>query len=137
MSKIDKSKCRILLADDHVISIKLVTRQLENLGFRQIQSVADGALALKLLEKDPVDIVIIDWAMPVMDGLAVVKAGRGLPQLKHTAFIMLSAEMQDNMITKAMEAGAAAYIVKPMTPETLAEKTEAALAWIEKSKKTS
>jgi two-component system chemotaxis response regulator CheY len=135
MSKIDKSKCRILLADDHVISIKLVTRQLENLGFSQIQSVSDGSLALKLLEKDPVDIVIIDWAMPVMDGLAVLKASRALPQLNHTAFIMLSAEMQDNMISKAMEAGATAYIVKPMTPDALKEKTEAALDWIEKSRK--
>ncbi len=129
----EKSACRILTVDDHRLSLRLVQQQLEIMGFSAIETAPDGEVAWKRLEKEPFDIVILDWAMPVKDGMTFLKECRAQRRFDHVAMIMLSAEMQPGMIDEAMKAGANAYIVKPVTQKLFTENMDNILRWIEKN----
>lgn len=77
----------------------------------ELLEATDGARALFLIEKTDVDLVLLDWAMPKMDGLELVKrvraAGNQVP------IVMVTAHAHDSQREIAMEAGASGYLVKP------------------------
>jgi two-component system chemotaxis response regulator CheY len=130
----EKAACRILTVDDHRLSLRLVQQHLEILGFTNIETASDGEVAWKRMEAESFDIVILDWAMPVKNGMTFLKECRAQKKFDHIAMIMLSAEMQPEMIDEAMKAGANAYIVKPMTQSIFKENMDNVLMWIEKNR---
>ena len=112
------SKIRIVLADDHVI-LRQGTRQLlENESDMEVVGEAsNGAEAVELVEKFKPDIVIIDVAMPVMNGIeATKKIKEILPGIK---ILVLTGYDYDEYIFSLLEMGAAGYLLKDVSGDEL------------------
>jgi len=125
---------RVLVVDDHQLSLKLVTKQLEIIGFSDIDVLRNGEEALNRMEEEHYDIVFLDWAMPVMDGLTFLKKCTSRDEFKNIAFVMVSAEAQSSQIMETIKAGAVSYVVKPVELHDLQEKVDKVIDWINKRK---
>ncbi len=117
-----KSEHRILLADDNEINRKIVKRMLIHLGY-QVDVVEDGEAALRRLRHEEYDCAILDWRMPKMDGLEVVRAMRKEvgSHLASMPAIALTANAQPEDRIACMEAGMSDFLTKPVTITALAE----------------
>ncbi|MFP4416967.1 MAG: response regulator [Fibrobacterota bacterium] len=114
---------KILLVDDSATMRRIQKTQLGNLGISDIVEAGDGEQGLKQLEDSmPVDVVFLDWNMPVMDGITMLKKVRANQAFKDVKVIMCTSESEKSKVVEALKAGANNYIVKPFTPESLKEK---------------
>lgn len=113
----------IILAEDDEASRALLVRQLRSAG-HEVIACGDGAEALAALRAAGSGIIVADWNMPNMDGLALLQTIRRTPHLKHLPVLMITAEAKKENIIAAAQAGASGYVVKPFTAATLAEKLE-------------
>lgn len=113
---------RALVVDDSKVMRLVLGRMLEELGF-EVASAADGAEALLLMEAGPVpDVCVVDWNMPVMDGVSFVQAVRADRRFADVALMMVSSEGDRPRIVRALAAGADEYVVKPFTGDVIADK---------------
>ena len=117
---------RILVAEDDMDIARLVQFQLQFSGY-SVTLAPDGAEALKMARKEPPDLILVDWMMPVMDGLQTVKALKTDPALKQIPVILMTARAQGHDIQAGINAGAAAYLVKPYPLELLISTIEEVL----------
>lgn len=114
---------KILLVDDSATMRRIQRTQLNNLGIKDIVEAGDGNEALTVLaENMPIDIILLDWNMPVMDGLTFLKKIRTEDVYKDVKVIMCTSESEKVKVVETLKAGANNYIVKPFTPEALKEK---------------
>jgi two-component system chemotaxis response regulator CheY len=109
----------ILVVDDYKTMVRIVRNLLHQLGFEDVDEANDGASALAKLRARRFGLVISDWAMEPMNGLELLQQVRADPELKAMPFIMITAENRKDRVSKAEQAGANGYIVKPFTAETL------------------
>jgi two-component system chemotaxis response regulator CheY len=115
-----------LIVDDSRAQRTVLSRLLVELGF-EVSGAADGALALEVLaELGHVDVALVDWNMPEMDGLSFIRAVRADPAYERVLLLMVTSESEPAHIAKALMAGADEYVIKPMTGEALAAKLEIA-----------
>jgi len=112
----------ILLVDDSNTMRRIQRNQLESLGHTQITEAVNGEQAYELLQKEAFDLIILDWNMPVMDGMTLLKKIRSNQAYADVKVIMCTSESDKKKVVEAMKAGANNYLVKPFTPEGLAEK---------------
>jgi two-component system, NarL family, response regulator LiaR len=99
-----------VLVDDVTEMRRLVAEFLEARGCIVVGQAADGRAALELLERQPCDVVVMDYVMPVMDGLTAIREiGRRWPELHVVAFT--SAD-DPAIVDHLLRAGAAAHVVK-------------------------
>lgn len=113
---------KVLIVDDFATMRRILKNILKKIGFTHILEADDGSNALKLLEKEKVDLVISDWNMPKMTGLEFLKAVRSNTAFKDLPFLMVTAEAQKQNIIEAVQAGVSNYVVKPFTEEVITEK---------------
>lgn len=118
---------RILVADDLELARLQAATVLKELGFRNIQFGENGRSALEILEGAhqagrPIELVLCDWNMPLMDGLELLTRLQQFGHFRLLPFIMVTAEMNTQSIVKAITAGASDYIVKPFTKESFGRK---------------
>ncbi|MFO7495912.1 MAG: response regulator [Desulfobacterales bacterium] len=113
---------KILIVDDFATMRRILKNILKKIGFTHIIEADDGSNALKVLEKEKVDLVISDWNMPKMTGLEFLKAVRSNTAFKDLPFLMVTAEAQKQNIIEAVQAGVSNYVVKPFTEEVITEK---------------
>ncbi|NDC57828.1 MAG: response regulator [Alphaproteobacteria bacterium] len=126
----DGAPLRILLAEDHPTNQRVACLILEPLGVDLVIA-GNGLDAVKAFQTGRFDLVLMDMQMPVMDGLAAVRAIRTLERVGavgRTPIAMLSANAMQDHVTLAIEAGCDAHIAKPFTPETLIQGIENLLA---------
>src|SRR5688500_7746601 len=111
METLTRAPCRVLLADDTPEIRMLVRLALElDGGFETVAAAGDGAEALHLPDQHQPDAIVLDLAMPVMDGLEAIPAiKKGNPNAK---ILVLSGFDAPKMMNEAMEAGADAYLEK-------------------------
>lgn len=110
---------RVLIAEDHYVSRHLLERNLNNWGF-QVISVADGEAAMAVLDGEhPPALVILDWAMPKLDGLEVCRRVRAAVGRPFTYLILLTARNHKEEIAAAFDAGVDDYVIKPFDPDEL------------------
>jgi DNA-binding NtrC family response regulator len=107
---------RILIVDDEEIVIKSCLRILAGDEF-QVESVQDGREALKKIEENPYDVVILDIMMPTIDGLEVLR--RVKETHPNVDVIMITGLSQVDTAVQAMKLGAFDYISKPFEPDEL------------------
>ena len=107
---------RILVVDDEEIVIKSCVRILGG-GDLQVDSVQDGVGALRMIEENPYDVVILDIMMPKMDGLEVLR--RVKEQHPDVDVIMVTGLSQIDTAVQAMKLGAFDYLSKPFDPDEL------------------
>ena len=112
---------RILIADDQHANRTVLLRILERAGHR-VTSVDDGEQALDLLEGDNIDLAIVDMHMPQMSGLDVIRQLRMMQAgTKRTPMVVLSADATEQAARDSKEAGAQAFLTKPVVIARLLE----------------
>jgi two-component system chemotaxis response regulator CheY len=114
----------ILVVDDVMTMRRIVRNILRDLQFKNIIDAEDGAAAVRILETQKVDLIVSDWNMPVMTGLELLKWVRANEGTKNVPFLMITAEAQKDNIMEALKAKVSGYMVKPFTPQSLAEKLQ-------------
>jgi two-component system chemotaxis response regulator CheY len=113
---------KILAVDDSPTMRRIIINTLKRAGFQDVVEASDGKDALAKLKTDKFNFVITDWNMPEMDGLTFVSTLRADPDFQSLPVLMVTTRSVKEDIIEAMKAGVNNYIVKPFTPETLAEK---------------
>ncbi len=116
---------RILVAEDDNISRILLTRCLEQFG-HQCHTATDGAEAWMALQDNEFDVLITDWMMPELDGLALVERLRSAERTHYTYVMLLTALSKKEDFVAGMVAGADDYLTKPLDREALKAKLIAA-----------
>ncbi len=116
-------KEKILFADDSPVIKKIVKRAIESRNFEFLEA-SDGKEALEVLSKEYKNIILIlsDWNMPVMNGFDFLKSVKSNAAFKNIPVIMITTEAEKSHIIKAVQAGAANYIIKPFNSEDLITK---------------
>ena len=113
-----------LVVDDSKTIRLLLREQLKDLGF-EVTEANDGRHALSSLKKmTQVDLVLVDWNMPEMDGIAFVRAVRAESTYTTLPMMMVTTNDELTQVSKALEAGVNEYIMKPFTTEILREKLQ-------------
>jgi two-component system chemotaxis response regulator CheY len=113
---------RALVVDDSRAMRSLLRRILVPLGV-EVTEACDGLAAIDIVEAGPLpDLALVDWHMPVMDGLDLVKALRSRKQWRQMAIMMVTTESEHENMVRALLAGANEYLIKPFTADAVMEK---------------
>ena len=111
-----------LVVDDSRAMRSILTRLMAGLGF-EVSQAGDGAEALAVLDSGVrPDVCLVDWNMPVMDGLTFIKTVRRRDDLRGIPLMMVTTESEQGQIVRALAAGAHEYVIKPFSDEVIAEK---------------
>jgi two-component system, chemotaxis family, chemotaxis protein CheY len=110
----------ILIVDDSESIREIVSFTLENEGYDVLVG-EDGQDALKHLNKGPIDLILTDLHMPVMNGIEFIKSVRSNSDYKSVPILFLTTESQTAKKMEAKEAGATGWIIKPFVPAKLIE----------------
>ncbi|SMC16949.1 two-component system, chemotaxis family, response regulator CheY [Andreprevotia lacus DSM 23236] len=108
----------VLTVDDSATMRQMVAFILKSAGY-QVMEAADGENGLRASKAQQFDLVLTDQNMPGMDGLALIKALRALPQYETTPILMLTTETGETMKAQGRAAGATGWLVKPFDPQKL------------------
>ncbi|MGK7867245.1 response regulator [Falsiroseomonas sp. E2-1-a20] len=121
---VDSSEPRhCLVVDDSRVVRKAARRFLEGFGFT-VREAADGQEAMEACRELLPEIVLLDWNMPVMDGLTFLKAARAEFDADHPVIVLCTTEIGLDRIVTALEAGAQEYVMKPFDAQILGSKLE-------------
>lgn len=115
---------RVIVAEDESLIRIDVVETLRDNGFEVIAEAADGEKAVVLAEELKPDLVVMDVKMPLMDGISAAEI---LTKKKIAPVVLLTAFSQRELVERASEAGALAYVVKPFTPNDLIPAIDIAL----------
>ena len=110
-----------LIVDDSRIIRKVARRIVEGLGF-EVDEAGDGAEALAYCASVMPDVVLLDWNMPVMDGLTFLRRLRGQPGGAAPRVLFCTIEAHPARIAEGLAAGADDYVMKPFDGEILHSK---------------
>jgi two-component system chemotaxis response regulator CheY len=110
-----------LVVDDSKVIRKVARRILEELNF-EIEEAVDGQEALDACERNMPDVVLLDWNMPVMNGLEYLIELRALQGVEQPIVVFCTTENDMSHIRQAIEAGANEYIMKPFDREIIEAK---------------
>jgi two-component system, chemotaxis family, chemotaxis protein CheY len=125
----------ILTVDDSTTIRRIVKRAVaDDLGLELFEA-ADGAQALKLLDEkaESIELVLLDWNMPGMTGLDVLKTMKAHPRFKDIVVMMLTSEADQNCVVEALKAGAQNYMTKPFDGKMLVLKIQESLGMTSKA----
>ncbi|HHT40363.1 MAG TPA: response regulator [Actinomyces sp.] len=125
MSNTKKASRRVLVAEDEALIRLDIVETLKGAGYEVVADVDNGEAAVeKALELEP-DLCVLDVKMPKMDGITA--AEKILKELS-CAVVMLTAFSQTELVERARDAGAMAYVVKPFSPSDLLPAVEIAVS---------
>jgi len=116
----------ILVVDDVEENRDILCRRLARDGHSFVTA-RDGVEALEVMEREPVDVVLLDVMMPRMDGMEVLRRLEGHPDWQHVPVIMISAAAEVERVIACIEMGAADYLSKPVDRVLLRARLRASL----------
>ncbi|MEJ0096642.1 MAG: response regulator [Methylocella sp.] len=116
---------RVLIVDDQLTSRLLIRGGLQELGVSDIEMAADGEQGLKTMMAKPAHLVISDFNMPKMDGIAFLRAVRAYEPTRKAAFILLTGRGDKALMDRAAQYGVNNVIAKPFTIPVLKAQIEA------------
>ncbi len=114
---------RVLVVDDSRVVRRIARRILEQAGFG-VDEACDGAEALRHVRQQRPDAVLLDWNMPIMNGIECLNALRREFGAEEPLVILCTTENEPDFIVSAMAAGAQEYIMKPFDDAILLGKLE-------------
>jgi two-component system, chemotaxis family, chemotaxis protein CheY len=115
---------RALIIDDSRVLRRLLGDMLRAFGF-DVSEAVNGSEGLDVLQREPKpDVVLVDWNMPVMNGLQFVKTVRADMQYEKLPLMMVTSETELGHMQMALDAGANEYVMKPFGKEVIAEKLQ-------------
>lgn len=106
----------ILIVDDTRMMRSLMSRHLRDTGFANVAEVEDGRQALDYIDQHPVDFMLLDIMMPVMDGYQTLEHLRESGKLSSIAVVMVTAVDEIESVARCIELGAADYMPKLFNP---------------------
>ncbi|SEM66064.1 two-component system, chemotaxis family, response regulator CheY [Syntrophus gentianae] len=111
---------KAIVADDSRLIRGIIEKTTALIGFEAVQA-GNGQEAMNILEANASEIhlVLLDWNMPILSGLDVIKKMRRDDRFKKIPVLMISTESEDDRIQEALSAGAQGYLTKPFTAEKL------------------
>ena len=116
-----------IVVDDSRAMRMLMGRLLKDIGFA-VDEAGDGSEALDRLRErlsaEPVQLALVDWNMPEMSGIELVEAVRADPAFAALRIVMVTTETELSQVTRALEAGADEYLMKPFTRDDVIGKLE-------------
>lgn len=115
----------VLLVDDSRAQLTLLSAMMRRWGY-SYKTAASGAEALEICREESIDLVISDWMMPEMDGLAFCKAFRALPSEHYGYFILVTSKNEKQDIATGLDVGADEFLTKPVNPDELRARINAA-----------
>ena len=110
-----------LVIDDSKSIRTILARILLEVGFT-VEEAATGLEAMDLMKKEKVDLALVDWNMPDMDGCQFIREVRKNNTYKDIRMMMVTTETAISKVAEALEAGADEYIMKPFNKEMILEK---------------
>ena len=113
----------VLLADDEPSLRTLVHATLEDPEYRILEA-EDGISALEVARRERPDLLVLDWMMPGLSGIEVVKTLRQDPTTARIPIVMLTAKGQAIDRDQAIALGVSAYLIKPFSPLELLKKVQ-------------
>ena len=116
---------RVVIAEDEVLIRMDLAEMLTEEGYEVVGQAGDGARAIELAEELRPDLVILDVKMPVLDGIA---AAERIADQRIAPVVILTAFSQRDLVERARDAGAMAYLVKPFTQTDLVPAIEMAVS---------
>ena len=116
---------RVVIAEDETLIRLDLKEMLEEEGFTVVGEAGDGKTAVDLVSQLRPELVILDVKMPVVDGIT---AAEQIVAQRGTAVVMLTAFSQRDLVERARDAGAMAYLVKPFTKNDLMPAIEMAMS---------
>lgn len=124
---LDGSARTILIVDDMEANRAVLCRRLERFGYG-VLSVDSGAAALSIVAHSVPDIILLDYMMPQMNGIEVLRTLRANPATRDVPVIMVTARAESEATVEALDAGADDYVTKPIDFEVLRARIEAQLS---------
>ena len=118
-----ENSMKIMVADDSLVMRKIVSKVVESLGQIPVHA-KDGQQAVEVLKKEgrEIGLVLLDWNMPILNGMEVLSAIQKDSILKNIPVMMVSTESESEDIETAIQAGASEYVTKPFSSEDLEAK---------------
>lgn len=114
------NKIRIMIVDDDSTTRKILSLYVKQKGF-EVVTAENGLEALEKLASEQVTLIMTDLNMPIMDGLEFIRNLKANPAFAEIPVMMVTTESDDEERQKAMEAGAIAYLVKPVSGAAVAD----------------
>ncbi len=122
---------KILIAEDDAVSRRLLEAALVKWG-HEVVVTRDGEEAWQQLQlAGAAPLLILDWLMPKMDGVAVCRKARETPAFKSTYIVLLTSRGNKEDVVKGLEAGADDYVTKPFDPEELRARVQVGCRMVE------
>ncbi|MCT1656662.1 ANTAR domain-containing response regulator [Brevibacterium luteolum] len=116
---------RVVVAEDEAVIRLDIVEMLREVGYDVVGEAADGESAIRLAEELRPDLVVMDIKMPVLDGIS---AAERIAKARIAPVVLLTAFSQKELVERARDAGALAYVVKPFTSNDLVPALEIALS---------
>jgi two-component system, chemotaxis family, chemotaxis protein CheY len=107
----------ILVVDDSMLTINKIRQMLVSMGHNVIAYARNGKEAFKASLMNEIDLITMDITMPDMDGIEACR--KILEKKPNLLIIMVTSHGQENMVLRAIDAGAKGYLLKPIEPESL------------------
>jgi len=114
---------RALIVDDSRATRMILSRTMEESGF-EVLTAGNGQEARAVMDREgaTVDVVLVDWNMPVMSGLDFVRDLRQRPEFASVRVVMVTTETEIEQMERALAAGADEYVMKPFTRDMIEDK---------------
>lgn len=115
---------RVLIVDDSSVMRKIVGRSLRQAGLevQEVLEASNGSEALTVARENPLDLILSDINMPLMDGLEFVRRLRAIESAQDVPVVMITTEAGEAHVVQALSSGASGYIRKPFTPDQIKER---------------
>jgi len=123
---------KILIVDDSSMLRDMLTYALNEGGYDNVTEAVDGVDGLENAKKNQHDLLIVDYNMPNMNGIDMIKEVKKLSNYKNVPIFMLTTERSDSLKQEAKQAGATGWITKPFVPEQLLKAVNTVLKNIKK-----
>jgi len=113
---------KAMVVDDSRAVRLILRRTLEKFGY-QVFEAGHGKEALAVLDQQPeIGLMLVDWNMPEMNGLELVRSVRSNPDRARIVLMMVTTETEVEQMVRALAAGANEYVMKPFTEEVITDK---------------
>ncbi|NLI61279.1 MAG: response regulator [Clostridiales bacterium] len=114
---------KVLAIDDSIMVRKIIRGAVEVLDGNLIEA-SDGIEALEVMEEEykDIDLILLDWNMPRLNGMEVLKQLKADRRFRGIPVMMVTTESERKNIVRAIQAGAAHYLIKPFTIEELVKR---------------
>ena len=124
MVRIEFNRLRFLVIDDNAHMRRILRTLLHGFGAREVYEAEDGASGLEAFTHYVPDIMIVDWAMPIFDGLELTQMIRqpGANANPYVSIIMLTGHSEKRRVVAARDAGVTEFLAKPISAKALYER---------------